>query len=218
MRTLIISDIHGNHGTLQRLLDHLHYRPGLDRLVLCGDYVAPHRDNIACLDYLSILSGVPNVIGLMGNHDRHLLGHLLGCDLQKEDPKRYGYLAGLARAVHGAPPNITKFLWSLRPWYCDAHIIAVHAGIDPQAPDWRDSSIETLTEIREPFVSTPIRLPQVVVFGHTPCLSLHGKPDIWFGQGKIGVDGGAGKNIQLNCLVITNGEFSTWAEPVGPPG
>ena len=55
--------------------------------------------------------------------------------------------------------------------------------------------------IREPFISSPVTAGKTVVFGHTRTVKLHGQPTVWFGDGKIGIDGGCAFGDQLNALI-----------------
>ncbi len=60
--------------------------------------------------------------------------------------------------------------------------------------------------------------PRVVLFGHTPCQLLHGSPAAWYGPGTVGIDGGAGRGQQINCLIDDGQTFRMHAVPVPQPG
>jgi len=42
-------------------------------------------------------------------------------------------------------------------------------------------------------------------YSHTKTIDIHGSPDVWYGEGKIGIDGGCAFGYQLNCLEIIDG-------------
>lgn len=50
---------------------------------------------------------------------------------------------------------------------------------------------------------------KLVIFGHTRTIELHNSQDIWFGKGKIGIDGGCAYGMQLNCLILDAGRYYT---------
>lgn len=214
-RTLFISDIHGRLDALKALLNQVDYDPLSDRLVLLGDYVGQSSDNMNCLLYIFELTKQSNAVALMGNHDLNLWKYLKA-NGGSSPPKsaRYPYTSSLAEEIERLHPELIDFLGSLRFWYADDHFVAVHAGFDPYQQDWRSSSADDFTTIRDPFLSAPLSLPETVVFGHTPCTALHNSPEVWYGPGKIGIDGGAGKGLQLNCLIFDGVSFSSTSTEV----
>ncbi len=54
--------------------------------------------------------------------------------------------------------------------------------------------------IKEEFIKNPTNVAKIVIFGHTQTSDIHGSSDVWFGDGKIGIDGGCAYGKQLNCL------------------
>lgn len=209
-RSLFISDIHGHFSAFTGLLEAVRYLPGRDRLVLLGDYVGRGPDNLRCLQLVGKLVKRVNVFGLMGNHEHQLLKVLRSQDVASG--QRYAYTQTLAEQIQD-PDAAMDLLDGLGPWYADDFVIAVHAGVNPELDDWRNSSLEEFTTIREPFLTAPLSVPQTVIFGHTPCVSIHGSPSVWFGPGKIGIDGGAGHGGQLNCLIFDGTRFSSASMP-----
>lgn len=223
-RKLFISDIHGQLETLKSLLNQVAYDPNTDKLILLGDYIGQSGDSLACLLHILDLVKQNNVVALMGNHDLNLWkymesrGRSDGNDRRDSTnhllPKRYSYAASLAHAIETQHPELIAFLGSLPLWYNEEDFLAVHAGINPGLEDWRMSSVEDFTSIRDPFLASPLMLTKPVVFGHTPCTTLHGSPHVWYGLGKIGIDGGAGRGGQLNCLMFANEQFTSTSVPV----
>jgi len=64
--------------------------------------------------------------------------------------------------------------------------------------------------IKGDFYLHPTNIRKTVVFGHTKVSQIHGRSDIWFGEGKIGIDGGCATGQQLNGLVWENDVYATY--------
>ena len=65
MRTIVLSDVHGEPELIRRVLDHSAYRPGDDRLIFAGDAIEVGRDSAGCLDLLAEIGAEC----LVGNHE-----------------------------------------------------------------------------------------------------------------------------------------------------
>jgi len=76
MSTYVIGDIQGCRRALENLLDRIAFRPGSDRLVLCGDLVARGHDSLGTLRLL--YQHRDHVDSVLGNHDLHLLALAAG--------------------------------------------------------------------------------------------------------------------------------------------
>ncbi|WP_308860235.1 hypothetical protein [Paenibacillus radicibacter] len=97
------------------------------------------------------------------------------------------------------------------PYYHeDDNNIFVHAGINPFYADWRKQSEDDFIWIRDIFIKCKTSLDKKVVFGHTPTIKIHDKEEIWFGEDKIGIDGGCCFGLQLNLLEISNEGYKTY--------
>lgn len=89
----------------------------------------------------------------------------------------------------------------------------MHAGIDPQQNDWKQTSHKDFRWIRKRFYEYSSSLPtsKVIIFGHEVCARLH-KDETnftpWFGGQLIGIDGGIKFGKYLNALIIEDtGEY-----------
>ena len=198
-----------------RLLSDVEFRPGADRLIMLGDYVGAHGENIRCLREIERLRASGAAVALLGNHDQALCECVArGGRTAGELPEIYAYVPRLAAEIRSKHPALAAMLCGLPLWYEDETFIAVHAGFNPTLPDWRRSTPEEFTTIRAQFLEHQPSDLRTVVFGHTPCQRLHGTPDIWFGEGKVGIDGGAAHGQQLNCLLFDGRRLLAHAVPV----
>lgn len=225
-RKLIISDIHGMYEMLLALLKKVKYNPLYDRLFFLGDMVdkGPHSRQV--LEFVNNEVQKNEAIFILGNHDDLLLSFLKGETDVMESWVVNGGLGTLESYVgntffrdkdlEDARKFILKqyahhydLLNNARLFYEDASRIYVHAGINPYRLDWRGTSRKEFLTIRDMFYRNPIDTKKTVVFGHTPTINMHDNNDIWFehkgkAATKIGIDGMASRNGQLNCLIIEN--------------
>ncbi|MBF8376634.1 serine/threonine protein phosphatase [Alicyclobacillus mali] len=206
-RTIFISDIHGHLRPFLRLLAKLEYRPGRDQLVLVGDYISGGPDSLGVLHLVHQLCG-QGAVALRGNHE-DAVAHWMRGGMKALGPVRDKLYRSIA-----ADATLAAFLPTLPYAWEGDRWIAVHAGIDPDKPDWRQTSKRDLLTIRERFYARPHRAGKRVVFGHTPCMVLHGTHDVWYGSDKVGIDGGARHGGQVNALVDAGGALTSTAEPV----
>ncbi|WP_020617935.1 metallophosphoesterase family protein [Paenibacillus daejeonensis] len=227
-RVLMISDIHGCLAPLKELLSEMNYQPDADKLLLLGDYVDRGPCSRETVDYIMELMQCNRVIALKGNHDQRLVDWVRSVDGTVTD--RFLAHGGL-QTIHSyckitselstegfeqARQEIGRhyehhlaFLDSLPLYYEDDQHIYVHAGLNPNYPNWRDQPAYDFMYIKEPFHRSPALRNKTVVFGHTRAVELHGSPDVWFGPGKIGIDGGCAYGLQLNGLIHEGGSYST---------
>ena len=78
-RTFAIGDIHGCLLHLERLLVAIEYGPATHRLIFLGDYVDRGPDAAGVIDrILELKAENPEIITLMGNHERMFLDFLDG--------------------------------------------------------------------------------------------------------------------------------------------
>ncbi|RXZ79710.1 serine/threonine protein phosphatase [Paenibacillaceae bacterium] len=226
-RILMISDIHGCVAQLTELLELAAYNPAKDKLLLLGDYVdrGPHSKETVEKVIELVANGA---IALRGNHDQRLVD-LVQTDREEVAAKfrMHGGLATLRSYCGFAGDEITdqalqeaklflgknymrhiEFLGQLPLYYEDHDHIYVHAGINPLVPDWKEQSEHDFMYIKDAFYHSPNRTGKTIVFGHTRTADLHDSADVWFADGKIGIDGGCAYGMQLNCLIRENKVYS----------
>src|SRR5690625_1096402 len=84
--------------------------------------------------------------------------------------------------------------------------IFVHAGIDPDLDDWKETTEHDFIWIRRAFLDAKLDMDETIIHGHTPNIDLHGKHDIFYRRNKIGIDGACAYGGQLNALEILDGD------------
>ncbi|MFS0726624.1 metallophosphoesterase family protein [Paenibacillus sp. 1P07SE] len=228
-RTIMISDIHGCLQPFQTLLEQVNYGPGADRLILLGDYVDRGPHSKETVDLVMRLVQEHQAVALRGNHDQRLVD-LSRCEDRSIYDKflAYGGVQTLQSYCGLSPDEIDEdaldqarayinnhfnhhiaFLDSLPLYYEDEHHIYVHAGINPRYLDWREQPAHDFMYIRDEFHRSLPAADKLVVFGHTRTVELHDACDVWYGVGKIGIDGGCAYGMQLNALIYDNGRYDT---------
>lgn len=225
MRTIVISDIHGCAEEFKLLLMKAGYQSGSDQLILLGDYVDKGPDSCETVELVMELVIRDGAIALRGNHDQRLVDLIRG-----NDPAVVRKFAD-----HGGPPTLRSycgfeqlsepyleaakvmmeeqyshhldFLSSLPLFHENNTHIYVHAGLRPGNHDWKSQSDEDFMYIKDEFYLHPTSVDKPVVFGHTITTKMHKKPDIWFADDKIGIDGGCSLGMQLNALILEDGLY-----------
>ncbi|MDQ0169354.1 metallophosphoesterase [Paenibacillus tundrae] len=185
-RLLAVSDVHGYGHLLKQLLNAAGYRPDQDQLILLGDYVNKGPDSWGTLQLVYQLT-LNGAVALQGNNERKWLASMP--NPLSED--------------HTPVEHYRKFLERLPLYYARNGLLFVHAGVRPGIP-LSSQSPEDLTEIRDPFFSSPVDPNYTVVFGHTSTYRFNVAPwEIWIGSGKVGIDTGAGHGHYLSLVDFT---------------
>ena len=209
MRCFVIGDIHGCLGELTCLMENLPLTPA-DRVVFLGDYIDRGPDSKGVVSYL--LGAAKNIdsefIFLKGNHEDMLLSYL-GFDGSHGDVFLVnGGNATLASyGVH--PRQLSRehvrdriaqdhleFYFGLQSYYVHSGFLCVHAGIQPQKSLNAQNPLDMLW-IRNEFISQPHKLPNTIIFGHTP------QREVLFDlPWKIGIDTGVVYGNKLSCIEL----------------
>lgn len=125
--TWVVGDIHGCDTTLAALLERLDLEPGRDQLILVGDLVNRGPASLAVLrrarQLEDRLQGKLSVV--LGNHDLHLLGVLLGTHPVRPHDRFDEILAAPDR------DDLTAWLQAQRLLVEAEDAVVVHAGLDP---------------------------------------------------------------------------------------
>ncbi|MBW7476968.1 serine/threonine protein phosphatase [Paenibacillus oenotherae] len=232
-RTLVISDIHGCYEQFQSLLNLAGYHPSSDKLILIGDYVDRGPASKEVVEEVRTLVSEHGAVALRGNHDQRLvdlirsgdsdtmdkfLAHggqstvisYLGLDCEEADVGKE-MLAQARTAIMEKYSHHIDFLANLPLYDEDAGHIYVHAGLNPAFRQWKDQPPHDFMYIKDNFYRHPTVVEKTVVFGHTKAMDIHNSAEIWFGNGKIAIDGGCAYGMQLNALEIdVNGTYRTW--------
>lgn len=230
-RIIMISDIHGCVRQLNELLELVDYTPSEDQLILLGDYVDRGPNSKETVERVRELVHSYQVIALRGNHDQRLVdlirtdseavqtkflehGGLYTlrsyCDFITDNPD-VDLLRHVIQSIKDRYYSHIEFLESLPLYHEDEHHIYVHAGLNPKYTNWREQSDHDFMYIKGEFHHSQPFTDKPVIFGHTRTIELHHSPDIWFGQGKIGIDGGCAYGMQLNALIYEAGRYDTEA-------
>lgn len=229
-RTIVISDIHGCIESFTLLLERLQLQQEQDQLILLGDYCDRGHNSKAVIEKVMELVNNHHVIALKGNHDQRLADLILLNDAEvRAKFLQHGGLQTIESYMGQEQDDIDRFIEHMRADYSD-HIrflnelplyyedeqhIYVHAGINPGYKHWQEQSSHDFMYIKDEFINATFELDKKIVFGHTKTVDICGRPDIWFSQDKIGIDGGCAYGLQLNALIYDHKSSRYETECVG---
>ena len=101
-----------------------------------------------------------------------------------------------------------NFLKKLIPYYEFNKYVFVHAGVDFEQTDWKNTTKYDMCNIRKKFHNGENKTGKTFIFGHHPTRNFHSNKsnDIWVSscKTKIGIDGGAAYKGLLHGLIIEN--------------
>ena len=200
-RYIAITDIHGELGKLENLLNKIETRPD-DIFVFMGDYIDRGPNSKGVVDRVIEQSNSHKCVYLIGSHEYAMM-HAKSDDYYQFLFDNYGGPA--TTRSYGGFDNILKihgdFYRSLKFYYLTDKYLFVHAGINPDYSLESQSEVD-LVYIRGKFIYSKHNLPQKIIFGHTE----FDKP--YIDEGKIGIDLGCGKykDAHLCALILDNGK------------
>lgn len=220
-----IGDIHGHLSLFDQLLDHIAEDAAQRRdcrslhIVLLGDLVDRGPDSAGVIERaIRLTDGVPNVIGLMGNHEEVFVEALSGNEQAlrlfiriggREALLSYGIAEELidgedeaalfAAMLDAIPERHRDFLFDLQHVVTLGDYAFVHAGIRPGVT-MADQHFEDLHWIRREFLESDEDHGFMVVHGHT----ITDEPVIR--PNRIGIDTGAYRTGHLTALGLQGTE------------
>ncbi|MFP5213817.1 MAG: metallophosphoesterase family protein [Acidobacteriota bacterium] len=211
-RIFAVGDVHGCFDRLVKLMKRLDIDPKRDFLIFLGDYINRGPQSREVVSYLLELGeSFPNAVFLRGNHEHELLEYARTGDVERlrhlrkmgveETLKSYDNspMASL-RDLSFMPADHRRFIERLRAYFeLDGHLF-VHAGVAP-GEDVERCSIETLLNVRDPFLECRKTMESRIVFGHTPFETPLVTPD------KIGIDTGAAYGNLLTAVELPRLRF-----------
>lgn len=218
----VIGDIHGMLDQLEQILEY--WNPETQQLIFVGDYIDRGSESLAVIQRVRELQMTYDAICLRGNHEELLLdflqrpligwplyernggvGTVLNLLERQNEHIGFGSSMRLASEIKQKHPWLVEWLRSL-PYFVEfGQFICVHAGIDLEQENWRQTSLHDFVWIREAFHEGENHTGKQIIFGHTPVMYLHQQPSamhVWHEDGKWGIDGGAVYNGSLLALQI----------------
>lgn len=229
-----IGDIHGSINELEKLLKQ--WNPDHERLVLLGDLVDRGENPYEALVRAQQLEKEYGAVVLLGNHEQMLLDWLE----QPEFKQAYYYGQGGLETINSffkfeitnkrGPNEVAQLMKEQfeselqfiksRPLYFEwEDYVFVHAGVDLNLDDWKETTDKEFYWIRDEFHYGKNETNKTFIFGHTPTSILHkteGKFDIWFSpcKTKICIDGAAAYGGILHGIKVNkDGILSTYSIP-----
>ena len=173
----IISDIHGEYSLFIELMQKIGFSEN-DELYICGDIIEKGDDSIKLL---KLISEIPNVHAIRGNHEEAFLNYYYVLMREKDDydvvlNNLRDYIQGDGKLLTW---EIVEFIESL-PYYIETEdFICVHAGV-PLEDNGRVQPLETVP-IEELIYNRKFKSPDVlpqnskcVFYGHTSSMSVFG--------------------------------------------
>ncbi len=131
MATYVLGDIQGCYKTLRALLKQIGFQRGRDRLWCCGDLVNRGPQNLEVLLWAMDLGESFQTV--LGNHDLHLIGRLLGLSPGRSRDT----LEDVLKSPYAQ--DCLEWLCQQALYRREEHRVWVHAGIHPH---WTLSQVE----------------------------------------------------------------------------
>lgn len=145
MAIYAIGDVQGCYEALQRLIEHIRFDSGSDRLWFVGDLVNRGPDSLKVLRYIKSLGN--SAVVVLGNHDLFLLAVAENITAMRPEDTLQAILAAPDR------DELLGWLRQQRLLYREHRFMLVHAGLLPQ---WSINEAEELaheveTGLRSPY-------------------------------------------------------------------
>jgi len=206
---------------------------------LLGDYVDGGKFSLQVIDLVRHLVDSHAAKAIGGNHDEMFLNWLDGNNyrLLLYTSNRNGGQQTIRSFCHWYTDERDdekarlfikerysleiEFLRRLPDYYEDDYHVFVHAGINPQLSNWKQTSHKDFRWIRGKFYHMDASIPinRKIVFGHEVTARLHQTDNFapWFGKQLIAIDGGVKFGFQMNALIIDGAlQYSTYSVKIDP--
>lgn len=220
-----MSDLHGEYDKYRAMLEQIHFSDE-DVLYIIGDVVDRGQKPVEILRDMSLRS---NVFPIMGNHDKMALDVLryLMTEITEESIKQNLTLDimrslsiwernGAQSTIDGfrrQPMDDRMFLLDYMEDFAPYEVVSaggrtfvlVHAGLGDFRPDkgLDEYDIFDLAFIRFNYEKEYFGGSACIVTGHTPTITITGKPEIYHSHNNICIDCGAvfpGGHLACLCL------------------
>lgn len=222
----VISDVHGYHQPLERILRELSCRPDARSrwIVLIGDLVDRGPNPCAVLDLVAefVQQGI-RLTAVMGNHELAMAGALdwVNCPAYSDWGKRwvshynsvttfesYGASAGDLAGLKSLVPAMHHDMLVSMPWMVEhPQYLFVHAGLDPVQPfDLQKRILQARDfQLNRPIwlcgkelIDSPIPqgCHQTVVSGHVKVDEVQFRPK------RILIDTSGGESDRISCVLL----------------
>jgi bis(5'-nucleosyl)-tetraphosphatase (symmetrical) len=144
MAIYAIGDVQGCYEALQRLIEHIRFDSGSDRLWFVGDLVNRGPDSLKVLRYIKSLGN--SAVVVLGNHDLFLLAVAENITAMRPEDTLQAILAAPDR------DELLGWLRQQRLLYREHRFVLVHAGLLPQ---WSINEAEELAHEVETGLRSP---------------------------------------------------------------
>jgi len=227
MEQFFITDIHGNYKLLEKALKY--WDKDTQQLNFLGDYMDRGKNSKEVLLKVHDLVKNHGAKAIKGNHDAMFLHYLEfpwngmyvhngGLDtinsLLDMRIRKSHYLSmdmeetqEMANRIKCKYEEEISFLRELPYWIEGEHFIGVHAGINLNEEDWKESGEDYFMWVREDYYSQRKNpTGKTIVSGHTPTLFL-GNEDgsvLDIGEHRYLIDSGNFRSKKLNVFILKN--------------
>lgn len=220
-KLFIVGDIHGEYHLLEQLLRH--WNEEEEELVFLGDLADRGPDSRECFLKVKELVEQGRAVCVSGNHEVMFLNWLQSPQdrfsaymmnggratvesllysgvLEEKEPDE------LAERIQAEYGDLIAFLKEIPLYYETDFAICVHAGVDLDLEDWRQTAPSDFVWLREPFFNHETTPDKLIIFGHTPVQYLYqntSQTHVWYRNNKLNIDGGAAYGGALHGAVVS---------------
>lgn len=222
-KAFVISDIHGEISKFNKLLQFWNFKD--EALIILGDLIDRGENSLKVVEKVMELKKQYNdqLIIIKGNHEDMLLKFLENPEINNNGLRYFNNGGGTTASEFTQDVNILdrgnaeiaekmkekseviQFLSNLSLYYEFGDVLFIHAGIDHDISDWRQTEPYQMVWVRNMWEQKN-QTGKIIVFGHTPTQYIHEDKgcDIWISPctSYINIDGGAVYGGQLNAIVI----------------